>query len=103
MTATTKRQYDALRTLSGGSIESRCGLHPAGDKTIAEMLAAGWIERVPEGAVGRQLGYRITEAGEAAYKAGPQPKSPRKPSRLSSLKPRLQPLAPRLREFDRKD
>jgi hypothetical protein len=78
----TKREFDALRTLSGGLVESRGGLHPAGEGTITGMLAAGWIEEVPEGAVGRQTGYRITEAGEAAYRIGRPPKPPRKPARL---------------------
>lgn len=76
----TKREFDALRALSGGQVKSRGGLHPAGEGTITGMLATGWIEEVPEGAVGRQMGYRITEAGEAAYEIGRPPTPPRKPT-----------------------
>ncbi|MGN7161976.1 hypothetical protein [Sphingomonas sp. SAFR-052] len=97
----TKREFDALRTLSGGLVESRGGLHPAGEGTIARMLAEGWIEEVPEGAVGRQMGYRITEAGEAAYKIGRPPKPPRQPTRLKVLAPRISPLRPRFGKLDR--
>ncbi|GFE76155.1 hypothetical protein [Novosphingobium sp. TCA1] len=97
MNGPTKREYDALRTLSGGLVESRGGLHPAGEGKIKSMLAAGWIEEVPEGAVGRQLGYRITEAGEAVLKAGCAPKPPRRPSRLQAMPPRIGAMPPRIR------
>ena len=42
-------------------------LHPAGKNTIAAMLAKGWIEmhRDP----GPHPMYRITAAGEVAFKA----------------------------------
>jgi hypothetical protein len=96
----TKREFDALRTLSGGLVESRGGLHPAGEETITRMLAAGLIEEVPEGAVGRQMGYRITEAGEAAYKIGRAPKPTRKPNRLKVLPPRISALRSRIEKFD---
>lgn len=98
--ALTKREFDALRTLSGGVVESRGGLHPAGEGTITGMLAAGWIEEVPEGAVGRQMGYRITEAGEAAYRIGRRPKPPRTPTHLKVLPPRISPLRPRIGKLD---
>ncbi len=95
MTARTKLQYETLRTLSGGLVESIGGLHPAGEKTIAELLSAGWIEQAPYGASGSRMGYRITATGEETLKAGRPPKAPRRPSRLTTLKPRLGTLAPR--------
>lgn len=100
MTELTKREYNTLRTLSGGLVESRGGLHPAGQGTIQAMLSAGWIEEVPEGAVGRQMGYRITDAGEEAYRTGNTSRSWRKPGRLKSLRPRLSSLPPRLGQLD---
>jgi DNA-binding PadR family transcriptional regulator len=42
-------------------------LHPAGEQTIATMLAKGWIERRSNDR-GRPI-YFITEAGQAALKA----------------------------------
>jgi hypothetical protein len=42
-------------------------LHPAGKKTIAGMMAKGWI--VKQMATGDGVKYLITPAGEAALKA----------------------------------
>lgn len=94
MTDPTKREYDALRTLSGGLVESWGGLYPAGAKTIATMLKKGWIEEVPQGAVGRQTGYRITDAGREVCAAG-RPSRTRKPCQLKMLQPRVSGLRSR--------
>jgi len=40
-------------------------LHPAGKKTIAGMVAKGWIEQVEHA----DATFRVTPAGEAALKA----------------------------------
>ena len=98
--AITKREYDVLRVLSYGTIESRGGLYPAGEGTIARLIASGWIDPVPEGAVGLQMGYRITEAGKTAYEIGCTPKSPRQPVRVMALQPRVRPLPPRIGKLD---
>lgn len=95
----TKREMDVLRALFGGSIEGRGGLPFIGVKTIADLLAKGWIDEVPEGAIGQQMGYRITEAGEAARSAGRTPKQ-RKPPRLKTLRPSLENLRSRFRSPD---
>lgn len=87
VTEPTKREYDVLRKLSGGLVESRGGLHPAGAKTITDMIAKGWIEETPFGA-GDRLGYRITPTGGRVYVAGRASK-PRRPPRLKTLRPRL--------------
>jgi hypothetical protein len=42
-------------------------LHPAGRKTIATMMAKGWIESAPEASSTPR--YRITLLGEAALTA----------------------------------
>lgn len=42
-------------------------LHPAGKKTIAGMLAKGWVERKLDARTGAR--YYITPAGEAALRA----------------------------------
>ena len=42
-------------------------LHPAGERTIAAMVAKGWIEKRTDADGG--VRYRITPAGEAALKA----------------------------------
>ena len=39
-------------------------LHPAGQQTIAVLLAKGWIEKQPNGRI-----YCITQAGDEALKA----------------------------------
>ena len=41
-------------------------LHPAGERTVARMLAKGWIEQDLDGRA--RAVYRITLAGEAALK-----------------------------------
>ena len=40
---------------------------PVGDRLLANLLQAGWIERSPEVKTGDL--YRITEAGRTAFKA----------------------------------
>jgi hypothetical protein len=44
-------------------------LHPAGERTVARMLAKGWIERGLDGTTGAV--YRITTAGNAARTTRP--------------------------------
>ncbi|MGN5375912.1 hypothetical protein [Sphingomonas hankookensis] len=100
ITEPTKREIDVLRALSGGAVEGRGGLPFIGDKTIGGMLAKGWIEEVPNGGVGRTMGYRSTATGDAVLAAGRAPKPPRQPSRLKALRPRLEPLRSRLRTLD---
>jgi hypothetical protein len=41
-------------------------LHPAGEKTIAGMMAKGWVEKLVDDAGTK---YYMTPAGEAAFKA----------------------------------
>jgi hypothetical protein len=41
-------------------------LHPAGERTVARMLAKGWIEQDLDGTAGAL--YRITPAGKAALR-----------------------------------
>lgn len=94
----TKREFEVLRTLSGGLVESRGGLHPAGAKTIADMLSKDWIEEVPAGAVGRQMGYRITSNGHEVYAVGRVPTIGRA-VRLKTLRTSLASLPPLLGSF----
>jgi hypothetical protein len=56
----------ALQKLMTGQRLSLAKLHPAGKETVATMLSKGWIssEVDPHG-----LQYRMTSAGEAAFKA----------------------------------
>jgi hypothetical protein len=42
-------------------------LHPAGEKTIAGMVAKGWVEKLVDANAGSR--FRITPAGKAALKA----------------------------------
>jgi hypothetical protein len=60
-------ERSALQKMSAteGLPEER--LHPARGRTIAGMVAKGWIEGQLDPSVGLQ--YRITLAGEAALKA----------------------------------
>ena len=41
-------------------------LHPAGKETVATMLSKGWIASA---SLAHGVQYRITPAGEAAFKA----------------------------------
>lgn len=92
----TAREFKVLRALSGSLVEGRGGLPFIGTKTLTDMLAKSWIEEVARGAVGQQLGYRITAAGREIYAAG-QAKKVRQPPRLKMMPSRLkitrQPLA----------
>ena len=57
-------ERSALQKMSpnAGLPEER--LHPAGGRTIAGMIAKGWIEKLSDGRT-----YCITPAGEAALRA----------------------------------
>jgi hypothetical protein len=56
----------ALQKLSATYGLPLAKLHPAGKKTIANMMAKGWIEKQVDDA---GTTFRITPAGEAALKA----------------------------------
>jgi DNA-binding PadR family transcriptional regulator len=56
----------ALQKLIKGHTLSLVKLHPAGKDTLARMLSKGWIVRE---AHAHGLQYRITAAGEAAFRA----------------------------------
>ena len=55
----------ALQKLSGRDGLPVAKLHPTGKKTIAGMIAKGWIQKQVNGGET----FRITPAGEAALKA----------------------------------
>jgi hypothetical protein len=57
---TTLQKMNATHGLSSAQ------LHPAGQHTIARLIAKGWIEKQMDAGGVR---YRITPAGEAALKA----------------------------------
>jgi hypothetical protein len=59
-------ERSALQELISGRMLSSVELHPAGKETIAGMLSKGWI--VSE-ADSKGVRYRITAAGEAAFRA----------------------------------
>lgn len=60
-------ERDALLRLRATPNLAAAQLHPAGRKTIATMIAKGWIETVPEAC--SPVRYRITRVGEAALVA----------------------------------
>jgi len=57
----------ALQKMSASHWLPSNRLHPASKKTIAGMLAKGWIERQLDASAGAR--YRITLGGQAALKA----------------------------------
>jgi hypothetical protein len=62
----TYRQREVLQFLMSGDWVPLLKLIPVGDRLLANLLHAGWIERSPE-ANTRDL-YRITEAGRTAFR-----------------------------------
>jgi hypothetical protein len=62
----TYRQREVLQFLMSGDWVPLLKLIPVGDRLLANLLQAGWIERSPE-ANTRDL-YRITEAGRTAFR-----------------------------------
>ena len=64
------RERLALEHLLSGLIEHKLSF-PArvGDKTLKKLCAKGWIEHVFDRETGEE-GYRITDAGRAAYERG---------------------------------
>ena len=54
----------ALQKLSGLPLAK---LHPAGEKTVANMVAKGWVEKQVDATAGAR--FCITPAGKAALKA----------------------------------
>jgi hypothetical protein len=55
----------ALQKMRASQWLPAISLHPAGEPTIAGMVAKGWIERQLDGS---DVMYRITPLGEAALK-----------------------------------
>jgi hypothetical protein len=65
-------ERSALQQLLSGKALSFVQLHPAGKDTVASMLGKGWIASETHA---HGVRYRITVAGEAAFKAKiPDPK-----------------------------
>jgi len=62
----TYRQREVLQFLMSGDWVPLLKLIPVGDRLLANLLQAGWIERSAE-ANTRDL-YRITEAGRTAFR-----------------------------------
>ena len=62
----TYRQREVLQLLMSGAWMPLLKLISIGDKLLATLLVAGWIERSSEADVGGL--YRITEAGRTAYR-----------------------------------
>jgi len=58
-------ERNALQKLSGTDGLPLVKLHPTGKRTVAGMIAKGWIEKRVNGGET----FRITPAGEAALKA----------------------------------
>ena len=56
----------ALQKMSATQGLTLAQLHPAGEKTIAGMMAKGWVEKLVDDAGTK---YCMTPAGEAAFKA----------------------------------
>ena len=56
----------ALQKMSAAQGSTLAQLHPAGEKTIAGMMAKGWVEKLVDDAGTK---YYMTPAGEAAFKA----------------------------------
>jgi hypothetical protein len=59
-------EREALQKMSPIYALPLAKLHPAGERTVARMLAKGWIEQDLDGSAGAV--YRITPAGKAALK-----------------------------------
>ena len=59
-------ERSALQKLLNGQALSLVALHPAGKDTVAGLLAKGWIASE---AHAHGVRYRITAAGEEAFKA----------------------------------
>ena len=62
----TYRQREVLQFLMSGDWVPLLKLIPVGDRLLANLLQAGWIEQRAE-ANTRDL-YRITEAGRTAFR-----------------------------------
>jgi len=62
----TYRQREVLQFLMSGDWVPLLKLIPVGDRLLANLLHAGWIERSPE--ANKCDFYRITEAGRTAFR-----------------------------------
>ena len=62
----TYRQREVLQFLISGDWMPLLKLIAVGDRLLANLLQAGWIERSPEVKTGDL--YRITEAGRTAFR-----------------------------------
>jgi len=71
--------------LGGPGGENEAQLY-VGQKIRDQVIAKGWLERMPDSPAGNRL-YRTTEAGRAALKME-APAKPKRP-KLTMLKPRL--------------
>lgn len=63
------RERRALRRFVGDDIEAPAAFPGAGEKTLKDMVAAGWIEWV-DSLETNEHGYRITEEGRSALNSG---------------------------------
>lgn len=57
----------ALQKLRVAQVLPLAQLYPAGERTIAGMVAKGWLEKLEDANTGAS--FRITPAGEAALRA----------------------------------
>jgi len=62
----TYRQREVLQFLKSGNWVPILRLIPVGERLLATLLQAGWIERNPDKKISDL--YRITEAGRTAFK-----------------------------------
>jgi hypothetical protein len=62
----TYRQREVLQFLTSGNWVPILRLIPVGERLLATLLQAGWIERNPDKKISDL--YRITEAGRTAFK-----------------------------------
>ena len=62
----TYRQREVLQFLMSGNWVPILRLIPVGEKLLANLVQAGWIERSPDMKTSDL--YRITEAGRTAFK-----------------------------------
>jgi len=87
-------QRKALAILDRQQWENRAQLY-VGEKTISSLIELGYIEPMPPVPTGTER-FKITEAGRAAIRA-PRVSKEQPKRRLTTLKPRLATMPPRLK------
>lgn len=69
MVQPTRREMVVLSELCLGTVEAPSQFVRVGKKTLTELVARGWIVPARDDHYGVD-GYKITEAGSAAYEVG---------------------------------